>query len=260
MLLSDEKLARRLEAVSDRFMFEWLEGLPVRIERFGAAAAAASPERPEVDFMNRVCGLWPEDEEQVDRIVAWYRALGIRAWFELAPSECFARLAARLTSAGAAQVGFHSRLWGPVDARTRPKGGIRVEEARDPVAFADVLLAGHEVPENARVRDRPSVERWKTIDRWRLYLAHVGETPAGAGMLALDDGVGYLANASTLPEYRRQGVQTALIARRIADAAAADCELVCSGADFGSTSQRNLERAGLRIAYTKAVWRLGEAG
>ena len=77
-------------------------------------------------------------------------------------------------------------------------------------------------------------------------------------MLTLDDDVGYLANASTLPAFRRRGVQGALIAARIADARAAGCEAVCSQAEFGSASQRNLERAGLSVAYTKAVWRLNE--
>jgi hypothetical protein len=55
-------------------------------------------------------------------------------------------------------------------------------------------------------------------------------------------------------------VQTALIARRIADAEAAGAELICSGATLGSASQRNLERAGLKLAYTKTVWRLGNRG
>jgi ribosomal protein S18 acetylase RimI-like enzyme len=109
------------------------------------------------------------------------------------------------------------------------------------------------------VRDRASVSRWGEIEAWKLYLARVDGVPAGAALLALDDDLGYLANASTLPDFRRRGVQTALIASRIADAEAAGCEVVASQAEFGSASQRNLERSGLRVAYTKAVWRLGSA-
>ncbi len=55
-------------------------------------------------------------------------------------------------------------------------------------------------------------------------------------------------------------MQTALIAVRIAEAEAAGCDLVCSQAAFGSPSQRNLERAGLSVAYTKAVWRFTDQG
>jgi hypothetical protein len=32
--------------------------------------------------------------------------------------------------------------------------------------------------------------------------------------------------------------------------------LVCASASWASQSQRNLERAGLRVAYTKTVWRV----
>ena len=254
MRFSDESLARRLEAVGDRFMLEWLAGTGAELERFGDAVAAVDPLRPELDFVNRVYGLWPEDAEQVERIAGFYRDRGVRAWLELAPSGRFDALAAALTHAGAAQIGFHTMLYGDTVAASR--GDVQIERAADPELFADVILRGHGVPEGARARDRASVARWAEIDGWRLYLARVDGAPAGAALLALEDDLGYLANASTLPEFRRRGVQSALIAARIADAAAAGCDIVSSQAEFGSTSQRNLERSGLRVAYTKAVWRL----
>jgi|SRR5215210_5031860 len=258
MRFSDESLARRIETVSNDFMTEWLAGTGARLERFGGAIAAVDPSRPELDFVNRVYGLWPEDAQSVDEIAALYRRHGVRGWLELAPAERFERLGTALAKVGAAHIGFHAVLCG--DASARPTDDIEVEPASDPELFADVLLRGHGVPEGARVRDRASVVRWAEIEVWRLYLARIDGEPAGAALLSLDDDMGYLANASTLPEYRNRGVQTALIARRIADAAAAGCDAVCSSAAFGSASQRNLERAGLRVAYTKAVWRLGNEG
>ena len=248
-----EALARRLEAVADRFMLEWLEGTGAELERFGAAVAAVDPSRPELDFVNRVHGLWPEDADRVDDIAAFYRGCGVRAWLELAPSSGFEQLAAALTAAGAAQTGFHTVLYG--EPQPGERGDVVVERAEDPQRFADVLLRGHGVPEGARARDRDSVARWKDRPGWRLYLARVGGEPAGAAVLVVEDDLAYLANASTLPEFRNRGVQTALIAARVADARAAGCEAVCSGTAFGSASQRNLERAGLQVAYTKAVWR-----
>jgi ribosomal protein S18 acetylase RimI-like enzyme len=258
MRFSDESLARRLEAVGDRFMVEWLAGTGARLERFGEAVGAVDPSRPEVDFVNRVYGLWPEDAERVGEIAAFYGAQGVRAWFELAPSARFELLAAALTRAGAAQIGFHSMLHGTAEPGSQ--NDAEIQRAVEPELFADVILRGHGVPEGVRVRDRSSVARWAEIEGWRLYLARVDGTPAGAALLALDDDLGYLANASTLPDFRRRGVQAALIAARIADAAAAGCAVVSSQAEFGSPSQRNLERAGLRVAYTKAVWRLGNQG
>jgi ribosomal protein S18 acetylase RimI-like enzyme len=254
MRLSDEALARRLEAVSDGFMLEWLHGTRAQLRPFGAAVASADPSRPELDFVNRVYGLWPEDAEHAGELAAFYRELGVRAWFELAPSNRFAQLAAALSEAGASQIGFHAVLAGPPTA-SEP-AGVEIETSPEPHLFASVLLRGHGVPDDARVRDRASVARWAEIETWRLYLARLDGVPAGAALLSVDDGMGYLANASTLPEHRGRGVQTALIARRIADAAAAGCDVVSSGAAFGSPSQRNLQRAGLQITYTKAVWRL----
>ncbi len=89
---------------------------------------------------------------------------------------------------------------------------------------------------------------------WRLYLAYVDERPAAMGMLHIADGVGSLAGGGTRPDLRNRGAQTALIHRRIADAAAAGCELVASQCSPGTTSQANLERAGMRVACTKVWW------
>jgi ribosomal protein S18 acetylase RimI-like enzyme len=253
MPFSDEALARRIERVANRFMVEWLEGTGAELERFGAAVAAVDRSRPELDFVNRVYGLWPEDAGCAGEIAGFYREHGVRGWLELAPAEGFERLAAALTEVGAAQTGFHTVLYGrPLPGE---RAGIAVERAQDPKLFADVLLRGHGVPDTARARDLSSVRRWTEIAGWHLYLARVDGEPAGAALLVLGEGLAYLANASTLPEFRRRGVQAALIAARIADARAAGCEEVCSGTTFGSASQRNLERAGLAVAYTKAVWR-----
>jgi hypothetical protein len=65
-----------------------------------------------------------------------------------------------------------------------------------------------------------------------------------------------LAAAATLPAFHGRGAQTALIHRRLADAAAAGCTLLAVEATPGSQSERNLERIGLRLAYTRVVWSL----
>jgi len=87
MRFSDESLTRRLEQVANAFMLEWLTGTGARLEPFGAAVAAVDPSRPELDFVNRVYGLWPEDVEHVPQIAALYRRHDVRGWLELAPCE-----------------------------------------------------------------------------------------------------------------------------------------------------------------------------
>jgi GNAT superfamily N-acetyltransferase len=58
---------------------------------------------------------------------------------------------------------------------------------------------------------------------------------------------------STMPEYRGRGVQTALIAKRLHEAGLAGCEYAVVSTHPGSGSQRNMERRGFRVAYTKTV-------
>jgi len=65
-----------------------------------------------------------------------------------------------------------------------------------------------------------------------------------------------LAGASTVPEGRRQGAQLALLDARLRHAAAHGCDLAMMCAAPGSASQRNAERNGFRIAYTRTKWQL----
>ena len=119
-----------------------------------------------------------------------------------------------------------------------------VEAAEGDMAdFARIHLDGHEVPGEDRGPAEAAVRAWFGRPGWRLYLALVDGTPAGSAALTVDAGLGYLANAATLPAMRGRGCQTGLLARRIADAAAAGCDTVASLAEFGTGSQRNLERA-----------------
>jgi GNAT superfamily N-acetyltransferase len=245
-------LSRRIDRAEADFMLDWLRGIPgVRIERFGAAWAPVSPEEPELDFQNRLIGLYPEDAGQLDAILAYYREAGVRPWFELPPAHDFERLSGPLVAAGARPIAFHTVLYGE-PRRFDPDARVREVGAGEAELFADVLLRGHGVPDDV---PRSHVARWAANASSRLYLAEVDGVPAAAGALVLGE-VANLANASTLPEFRGRGLQSALIRARISAAAAVGSELVCSGASWASQSQRNLERAGLRIAYTKTVWRL----
>jgi len=77
----------------------------------------------------------------------------------------------------------------------------------------------------------------------------------GGGRVIAEARVVALAGAATLPEFCRRGVQTALIAQRLHEAAKADCEYAVVSTLPGSGSQRNMERRGFRVAYTKTVMR-----
>jgi GNAT superfamily N-acetyltransferase len=88
------------------------------------------------------------------------------------------------------------------------------------------------------------------------FLAEIaGEAVAGAS-IHVGDGVALLAGASTRPEFRRRGAQGALLAARLGFAAERGGELAVMVAAPGSVSQRNAERKGFRIAYTRTKWKL----
>ena len=73
--------------------------------------------------------------------------------------------------------------------------------------------------------------------------------------MSIWEGVALMAGASTIPRGRRQGAQLALLDARLRHAAAKGCDLAMMCALPGSASQRNAERHGFRIAYTRVKWK-----
>ena len=65
-----------------------------------------------------------------------------------------------------------------------------------------------------------------------------------------------LAGASTIPDARGRGAQNALLAERLRYAAEHGCDVAMMGALPGSGSQRNAERNGFRVAYTRIKFKL----
>ena len=255
----DLELVRRLEAVLDAFSVAWLEGhvggpAGVRLERFGPVTAAVTPSRPDLDFMNRIHGL-PEEPEVLDDVLALYRAEGIRPWVELPPGSD--RLASRLADEGARPLIAVTILYA-VPFAQEPAPGVELRRVgRDEVLqFARVHLEGHGVPAELIEVDAPAFAASVGREDMIQYLARVNGEDAGAGVLFFHDGDATLANASTVERFRRRGVQTALVAQRLTDAAEAGAGLITTLTAFGSGSQRNMERAGLQVAYTRTVWRL----
>jgi GNAT superfamily N-acetyltransferase len=75
-------------------------------------------------------------------------------------------------------------------------------------------------------------------DGCTCFLAELDGQPGAAGALNIHDGVALFAGASTVPEMRRRGLQSALLQERMRHAAAHGRDL----AEAGSESQRNAER------------------
>ncbi len=76
---------------------------------------------------------------------------------------------------------------------------------------------------------------------------------AGGASFRMAEGVAQLTGAATAPAHRRRGIQTALLAARLAAAAAAGCDVAVVTTQPGSKSQQNVQRQGFDLLYTRAI-------
>jgi GNAT superfamily N-acetyltransferase len=142
--------------------------------------------------------------------------------------------------------------------------GIVIEPS-GPEAFAawlDVVVTGFANPDAQGVPShelfpREALERvigdLASADGFVRLLARRDGEPAGGASLRLFEGVAQLCGAATLPLHRRRGVQSALLATRLALAVAAGCDVAVVTTQPGSKSQENVQRHGFELLYTRAV-------
>lgn len=97
-----------------------------------------------------------------------------------------------------------------------------------------------------------------TANRTMLhYVVERDGAAIGTGSMGIHETVALLAGASTVPSERGRGAQTLLLATRLVEARRRGCEVALMVTAPGGASQRNAERRGFRVAYTRIKWRLG---
>jgi GNAT superfamily N-acetyltransferase len=132
---------------------------------------------------------------------------------------------------------------------------IRVVEPEDAPRWRSVSTRGwtHEHPELETF-----VEQMGAICMAReqspCFLAEVDGEAGAAGVLSIHEGVALFGGSATVPELRRRGLQAALLDERMRYAFELGCDLAMMVAEAGSNSQRNAERKGFRVAYTRLKW------
>jgi GNAT superfamily N-acetyltransferase len=162
------------------------------------------------------------------------------------------------------------------------KRGYRISHFENTLArtlSAETLLAAPETRVQARRAQPPEREAWsrvismgfsegvepprESLDLFGLFFDNpsgtawiaedaAGQVIGGAGM-GIHEGAAMLFGDATLPEARGRGAQAALIHARLLYALERGCDLAMACTLPGSVSQRNYERFGLRVAYTKAL-------
>ena len=268
-LAVDTKLARLIARSELDYMKAWFKavevqpGNPLGVEtrEFGNATALMAKSIPDSPLFNRVLNPDPGVTDAIEDILFFYHQNGIPCRVDVSPYHVSTDFLTKLDVSGLYQSRFHSMLYGalPLVPSVVPPGiSIRKVLRRDLDLFAAVFIkafgrswGGTELTTQ---RIAESTRFLYGSPGWELYLAFHEETPAAIGMLYVQDMIASLAGGATIPVMRNKGCQSALIRKRIADAAALRSTLTVAQAVTGWKSHLNLQRAGVRTAYTKAVW------
>lgn len=199
-----------------------------------------------------VIGLGLDDtppETIVPAIDAFFGPLGARPEILLSPAADPAVIAA-LTAGDFRLHGFRHLLRAPAGLILPPApSAVRITAERVPGLVARGFQDGGE----PRVADLRMEATFGAPANVTSFTAWIDDAPAGGGRVAIADGVALLFGASVLPAFRRRGVHTALLARRVAYARAAGADLVIIEGAAGGGTARNALRLGFEIAFTNAV-------
>jgi len=155
-------------------------------------------------------------------------------------------------------VEFSNVMYCPVDGVLAEAADLdaHVAAASEAAVWADIMARGW-AAEYPELRELLMANRaiGAACEGNVQFLAGLGREPVATATLCIHEGVALLGGAATVPEMRRRGLQTALIAARIRYAFGHGCDLAMMVAAPGSHSQRNGERNGFRVAYTRTKWR-----
>ena len=128
---------------------------------------------------------------------------------------------------------------------------VIADSAEQRLAWADLLIEGFSAPETPTSADLRLGHTVASMPDRTFLMALVDGEPAGTGELVIANGVGWLSADTTLQRFRGRGVQQSLQRARLGMARDAGCELAVSESMPGSGSQRNMERLGFRVVYTR---------
>jgi GNAT superfamily N-acetyltransferase len=266
---ADIELARRLERTeahgSVNFIEARIRAFPEAgaqwIEVAGAYAMLDGPGSP----LSQTFGLGvfqPITSEDLDRLEQFFQTKGAEVFHEVCPladPSVFELIKQR----GYQPVEFSNVLYRPISTDLRLHATrnehikVRVVEKDEAELWAQTSFEGwSEFPEYADFfRDLAKVF---AHSKGPSFLAELEGKPIATGALTIHGDVALLAGASTIPDARRQGAQLALLEDRLRYAAQRGCTVAMMVALPGSGSQRNAERHGFRIAYTRTKWHLNK--
>lgn len=199
----------------------------------------------------------PLADRDLDTIERFFTSRGSAVFHETCPLagvEVFATLAQR----GYRPCELSTVLFQPIDVSARiaqpSRLTVRVAGKDEGPLYGKISAQGwSEHPEFM-----PYIEGFAKLSLAvaTCFVAERDGQPIATAALFMHDRIALLAGASTVPSGRRIGAQNALLDARLRHAASHGCDLAMMVASPGSASQRNAERQGFRIAYTRTKWQL----
>jgi hypothetical protein len=269
LVFSDSELARRLERAEGHTNREFVETRARLFPEVGACwrevAGAYLMFDGAASLLTQTFGLGLFQEvtgAEMDEIESFFSERGAPVFHEVSPLADPALLSL-LNERGYQPIEFTSVMFRPIEgaidelhAPANDKIKVRVIGEDEHELWAQTAARGWseftEFADQILELSRVSAQRAGAAS----FIAELDGQPIATGGMGICDGVVLLAGASTIPEGRRQGAQMALLDSRLRFAAAQGCDIAMMCAQPGSTSQRNAERNGFRIAYTRIKWQL----
>lgn len=260
--LSDLALSRRLEHAEARSNAALVESRARLMPEVGAAWIECAGAYAMFDGvgspLTQTFGLGvfetpkPEDLETIER---FFEERGAAVFHEVSPMVAVDTMQL-LVARGYRPVELTSVMYQPIVAREMHESRVRarIAEAHESERWGEVAAEGWREFEEVAPLIRELGRVTAGAEGMAPFFAEIDGRPVGTGAVAIHDGVALLAGASTIPEERRQGAQRALLEARLRHAASKGCDLAMMCAAPGSASQRNAERQGFRIAYTRIKW------
>ena len=272
MLFADIALAARIELAECRLLADCGAAAARRRpdsrafarEIAGGVATYTGPDSP----FNKLAGLGfgdAVDEEGLADVERAFAERGAPLQAEVA-SLADSSVSALLTGRGYVLRNFENVLGLRLPAVCPSAGGDRIDvsvgDETQHDAWLDVIAAGFASPDAQGVPSHEEFSR-DVLDRtigdmamasaFARYLAHRNGVLAGGASLRVCESVAQLCGAATAPAHRRRGVQGALLAARLADAARQGCDVAVVTTQPGSKSQQNVQRQGFELLYTRAI-------
>lgn len=269
MIFSDRNLSQKLECTEARSNVDFVKARAEMFPSSGADWMEAAGAYAMFDGIESPCtqtfGLGVFDEvtnADLDKIEAFFKERNAPVLHEVSPLAD-ASIVALLNERGYQPIEFTSVMYRPLTREinlgvpVNPKIVTRIIEAGEEKFWAQTSASGWatEMPEHFDFMNEFG-EIGARCAGAKSFLAEIENQPIAAGALFVYDGAALLAGASTIPEGRRQGAQTALLNARLRYAAEQNCTIAMMGALPGSQSQRNAEKNSFRIAYTRTKWKL----